>query len=303
MAASYSPRRVADHRQVTVRGLRHHVTAWPGEGPPVVLLHGFMDSGATFQFLADALDDGRALVAPDWRGFGRSEWARDGYWFAEYFADLDALLDQLVPDAPADIVGHSMGGNIALGYAGLRPDRLRRLVTLEGFGLPDATPDLAPTRYGEWLEQLRNPQPAAIFPSLESLATVLCKRNPRLPFERALFIAGEWSEPLPDGRVQLRFDPAHRRVHPVLYRRAEAEACWRRIRAPVAHVAGSESDFLARLNGAGDPDAMRRHIPRLQAHLVAGAGHMLHHEQPEAVARIVERFLRPESQHDETIRP
>jgi pimeloyl-ACP methyl ester carboxylesterase len=291
MSEPYAPRRVAEAQSLVVRGARLHVTRWPGEGPPVVLLHGFMDCGATFQFLADVLTDGRPLVAPDWRGFGRSGWAPGGYWFAEYFGDLDALLDELVPGEPADIVGHSMGGNIALSYAGLRPDRVRRLVTLEGFGLPDASPDLAPTRYREWLEQLRQPQPATVFPSVETLAAILRKRNPRLPPDRALFVAREWSEPMPDGSVRLRFDPAHKRVNPVLYRRAEAEACWREIRAPVAHVAGSESEFLARLGGAGDPEAMRRHVARLESHVVTGAGHMLHHEQPEAVARIVERFL------------
>lgn len=291
MSAIYSPRRVAETRTLVVRGLRHHVTFWPGNGPPIVLLHGFMDCGATFQFLADVLASERPLFAPDWRGFGRSQWSPGGYWFADYFGDLDALLDECMPGAPVDIVGHSMGGNIALSYAGLRPERVRRLVTLEGFGLPDATPDLAPTRYREWLEQLRQPQAASVFPTLEALAAVLRKRNPRLPADRAMFVASEWSEPLPDGRARLRFDPAHKHVNPILYRRAEAEACWREIRAPVAHVAGTESDFLARLNGAGDAEAMRRFIPQLEAHVVAGAGHMLHHEKPEAVARIVERFL------------
>jgi pimeloyl-ACP methyl ester carboxylesterase len=89
----------------------------------------------------------------------------------------------------------------------------------------------------------------------------------------------------------VRFDPAHKRVNPVLYRREEAEACWREVRAPVLYVAGAESEYMQRLRGAADPEAMRTYIPQLEPRVVAGSGHMLHHDQPEAVARLVEDFL------------
>jgi pimeloyl-ACP methyl ester carboxylesterase len=292
MTDIYTPRRLPESREVLACGVRHHVTAWPGSGPPIVLLHGFMDCGATFQFMVDELEGGRPVLAPDWRGFGRSGWAgRGGYWFPQYFADLEALLDEWFAGEPADLAGHSMGGNIALAYAGLRPGRVRRLVTLEGFGLPATRPDQAPGRYREWLDRLGDPEPATVFPDFEVLATVLRRRNPRLTPERAAFVAREWAEPLPEGGVRMRFDPAHKRVNPVLYRRDEAEACWRKISAPVAYVSGTASDFMDRLQGAGHPEAMRSHIPKLEAHEVADAGHMLHHDQPAAVARIVEEFL------------
>jgi pimeloyl-ACP methyl ester carboxylesterase len=291
MARPYRPRREPHAVARELRGLTHHVTTWPGHSPPVVLLHGFMDCGATFQFLADAFDDDRALLAPDLRGFGRSGWSPGGYWFPDYYADLETLLDEFLPDQRVDLVGHSMGGNVALMYAGLRPERVRSLVTLESFGLPGAAADLAPARYRAWLEQLKAPEAATVFPSVDALADVLSQRNPRLTPERAAFVAGAWSEPMPDGRARLRFDPAHRRVNPVLYRRAEAEACWREIRAPVACVIGGASDFRERLRGVGEPDAMQRHVSRLEVHVVEGAGHMLHHDQPESLARVISRFL------------
>lgn len=287
----YQPRRTVVSRHLDVLGLRYHVSTWPGTGRAVVLLHGYMDCGSTFQFLVDALQLGRPLFAPDWRGFGRSGWAAGGYWFPDYFADLDALLAVLSPDEPVDLVGHSMGGNIALLYAGLRPERVRRVVALEGFGLPGAEPSLAPGRYREWLAQLRQPQPPTVFPGFDVLAQVLRKRNPRLDAAGAEFVAREWAEPLADGSVRLRFDPAHKRVNPVLYRREETEACWGEVRAPLAYVIGGESDLVARLHGAAHPDAMRRHLPHLEPHVVAAAGHMLHHDQPQAVARIVDEFL------------
>jgi pimeloyl-ACP methyl ester carboxylesterase len=292
MSARYLPQRPAESRTQDLRGLRHHVTAWRGSTePPAVLLHGFMDCGETFQFVVDAMAPMRTLFAPDWRGFGRTAWSAAGYWFPDYFADLDALLAELSPDSPVDLVGHSMGGNIALVYAGLRPDRVRRVVSLEGFGLQGATADLAPARYRDWLQQLQKTEPATVFPSAAAFVQVLLKRNPRLRADRAAFIANAWAETLPDGRMRVRFDPAHRRVNPILYRRDEAQACWREIRAPVLYVAGTESDFSRRLHGAGDPDVMRRFIPQLEPCIVPGAGHMLHHDQPERVAEVIQRFL------------
>jgi pimeloyl-ACP methyl ester carboxylesterase len=83
---------------VPVRGHTYHLTRWPGaDSAPVFLLHGYLDCGATFQFLANAMSPARTLVAPDWRGFGRSSWTPGGYWFPDYYADLDALLEQLAP--------------------------------------------------------------------------------------------------------------------------------------------------------------------------------------------------------------
>jgi pimeloyl-ACP methyl ester carboxylesterase len=294
MTAAYLPARRPEFLSRELRGLRHHFTRWPGlqaELPPIVLLHGFMDCGATFQFVADEMSPARTLFAPDWRGFGRTDWSPQGYWFPDYLADLDAMLEWIAPGTPVDLVGHSMGGNIAMIYAGVRPERVRRLVTLEGFGLPGAPAELAPDRYRDWLGQWREPEPAAVFPGLAVFAGVLRKRNPRLSPAQAGFVAEAWAEPLVDGRVRTRFDPAHKRVNPVLYRRAEVEACWSRIEAEVLYVAGAESDFAARLQGAGDPEAMRRWVRRLHPRVVAGAGHMLHHDQPAAVARLLDEFL------------
>jgi pimeloyl-ACP methyl ester carboxylesterase len=297
MTDRYRPLRAPESLRLEVRGASHHITRWPGTSagrdtaPALLLLHGFMDCGATFQFVADALDPARNLLAPDWRGFGASEWSPHGYWFPDYFADLEAILDAMAPGQPVDIVGHSMGGNIAMMYAGLRPERVRRLVSLEGFGLPDGLPDRAPERYRQWLEQAREPEPASVFPSLEVFTSVLRKRNPRLPPDRADFVARAWCEVLPDGRVRPRFDPAHKRVNPVLYRRAESAACWAQIRAPLLYVAGADSDFLARLQGAGDPERMMQWVPQLEPRVVTASGHMVHHDQPGAVARLIEEFL------------
>lgn len=288
----YEPLRLPHREERIVRGLRHRVTWWGDrKQTPIVLLHGFQDCGATWQFLADCLPESWSLAAPDWRGFGHSEWAPGGYWFPDYFADLEALLDALVPDAPARVIGHSMGANVAQIYAGIRPQRLAWLVNLEGFGLSRTDPREAPGRYTRWLDELRRPQRDGRYRSVEQLAGFLRSRNPRLTPERADFIAAAWTRPAtsnPSTEVELLFDPRHRLVNPVLYRREEAEACWARVEAPVLLVRGDADDSRASAMRTA-AEAMRVHIRNLDIVAVSGAGHMLHHEQPEVLAqRIVE---------------
>jgi len=292
MLQSYVPRRAPEALELGIRGLRYHVTRWTGTDPePVFLLHGWMDTGDTFQFLVDAMPGQRSFIAPDWRGFGRSEWPAEGYWFPDYYADLEALLDHFAPHSPVTLVGHSMGGNIATLYAGLRPERVRRVVCIEGFGLSRTHPEQAPGRLREWLDQVREPPRFARFPSVEAFAHLLARRNPRLTPDRAAFIATAWAERRADGSVQVRSDPVHKRVNPVLYRREEAEACWREVLAPVLYVIAEQSDFLSRLGEDGRPENMARIIRQLEPCLIEDASHMVHHERPERLACEIEAFL------------
>jgi pimeloyl-ACP methyl ester carboxylesterase len=265
------------------------LTRW-GEGPdPIVYLHGFLDSAATFQFVVDAFAKDRSLLAPDLRGFGRSARSgQDAYWFPDYLGDLEALLDHERLER-ATLIGHSLGGNLAMLYAGLRPERVARVVNLEGMGLPATHPAEAPGRYAKWLDELKEDKGFAIHASLEAFTDVIRKRNPRLTAERADFIARAWAEVLPDGRARVNADPAHRRVNPVLYRREEAEASWRGIRAPVLLVTGADSPFAARL----PPGDLPFGLPpgQLMTARLEGCGHMLHHEDPVSLAGVIEAFL------------
>ena len=290
--APYEPRRQPRHETVTVRGIPHHVMRWgPDSDDPVVLLHGWVDTADTFQFLVDAFEHDWPLAAFDWRGFGRSGWQADGYWFPDYFADLDFMLDRLCPGSPARLVGHSMGGNIAMLYAGIRPERVRRVVSLEGFGLPRTRDEDAPGRFREWLHQLREPQAFGEFRSLEEFAGYLLRRNPRLAADRAAFIAASWAGVSGADSVRVRADPAHKRVNPYRYLRDDAEACWRRVVAPALLVLAEGSDYRARLGADGDPDRLRAAFPAIRVEMLADAGHMMHHERPAHVAQLLEVFL------------
>jgi len=289
---SYLPRRAPRHESLDVRGLRHHLTRWgPPSDDPIVLLHGWADTADTFQFVADALDRDWPLVAFDWRGFGRSAWSSTGYWFPDYFADLDHILERLCPHRPVRLVGHSMGGNIALLYSGIRPERVRRVVSLEGFGLQRTPVESAPARYREWLHQLREPPSFGEFAGFADLAHRLMSRNPRLTQDRAEFIARSWAAEVAGGRVRITADPAHRLVNPYRYRRDEAEACWRQIAAPVLLVLSGQSEYLPKLGQDGTAEAFRAAIPGVRIEVLHDAGHMLHHDRPEAVAGLIEAFL------------
>ena len=280
-----------------LRGLRYHVRHWGRNGAPkIFMLHGWMDVSASFQFIVDALQGDWHVIAPDWRGFGLTDYEPGGsYWFPEYLADLDGILQHYADEGRARVVGHSMGGNIAMVYSGVQPERIGKLVNLEGFGLQAVPPDHAPHRYAEWLKELREPPVMGDYASQAEVAARLQKNNPRLADERASFLAAHWAAPDEEGRWRILGDPAHKRSNPVLYRIEEVLACWSRISAPVLWVEAEQPHFL---RWASDKEKARAEIdrriaciPQVNVQRVAQAGHMLHHDQPQTVAALIESFL------------
>lgn len=289
---------------VPIRHLPYHVRQWgepvPGQAP-LVLVHGWMDVSASWQFMVDALKTDRWIIAPDWRGFGLTrsgDPAPDSYWFPDYLADLDALLDHFAGEQAVDLVGHSMGGNVVMMYGGVRPQRIRRLVNLEGFGLPATRPTQAPERYAKWMDEIkalhRGEMDLKPYDSVEGVARRLMKTNPRLLQDKADWLAQHWAAPDAQGRWQILGDVAHKVVSAHLYQVEEALAIYRRISAPVLSVTASDdslsqwwkgqftlAQYLERLQA----------VPNLQSAVVQDAAHMLHHDQPEELARLIESFL------------
>ena len=286
---------------VVLRGMRHHVLTWgDASAPKMFVLHGWMDVGASFQFLVDALTRNWFVIAPDLRGFGRSQWQPQGYWFYDYIADLEALIDYYAADEAVDLLGHSLGGNIVMQYAGVRPARVRRVVSLEGFGIPAESADNAPTKIAKWLDALLTTPEFRPYPNLAAVADRLQQNNSRLKRHQAEFLAAHWAEASPDG-ARLVSDPRHKLPFPIVYRMEEIVAIWRNVRAPTLWVAAADTTILRWLAGgmerdtSGDPFAIVRrrlaHIRDARLEIVADAGHMLHHDQPESVARLIEPFF------------
>ena len=298
----YQAQRISKSEFIPLRGLHYHVQCWGQPAPdktPLFLLHGWMDVAASFQFVVDALSADHFVIAPDWRGFGRTAVKDvDHFWFPDYLADLDFLLDHYAPDQAVNLVGHSMGGNVAMLYAGVRPERVRRLINLEGFGMPRTVPAQAPGRYARWMDELKSlHQGARTLRSYDSLAGVaqrLMKTNPRLGQDKADWLAGHWAAQDSQGQWQILGHAAHKMTNAQLYRVEEVLEVFQRISAPTLCVQASEDSMAFWWKGSYTLEEFHQRIQcvaQLERAVVDQAGHMLHHDQPAQVAALIERFI------------
>ena len=287
---------------IPVRGLQYHVQVWGEPAPgktPLVLVHGWMDVAASYQFVVDALAADQYVIAPDWRGFGQTVVPDvDHFWFPDYLADLDFLLDHYAPNQRINLVGHSMGGNIVMLYAGVRPERVRRLINLEGFGMPATVPAQAPGRYARWIDELKalgqGGRDMRHYPSLEAVAQRLIKTNPRLSPDKANWLASHWAREVNPGQWQIMGHPAHKITNAQLYRVEEVQEIFKRITAPVLSVEASDNSMDIWWKGTYTLSEFHERIkavPQLETAHIANAGHMLHHDQPEQLAALIERFI------------
>ena len=292
---------------VPIRQLNYHVRLWgpaTSDLPPLVLVHGWMDVSASYQFVVDAFSQafaqGRRIIAPDWRGFGLTAppVPTDHYFFPDYLADLDQLLDHYAPGTPVDLVGHSMGGNVAMFYAGARPARVRRLVNLEGFGMPASKPTKAPKRYAEWMDELKALQRGEMalktYDSADGVARRLMKTNPRLPQDKAQWLARHWARPNAQGQWEILGDAAHKVTNATLFRLEEALALYAAITAPTLSIEASDDSLGLWWKGRYTLEEYHQRlqsVPDCRIARVEDAGHMLHHDQPQAVAALIEGFL------------
>lgn len=303
----YVPAHCAQSRFVTVRGLKHHVLVWGDmsqatpEQPLLVMVHGWMDVGASFQFMVDALRQQsgwstRPIVAIDWRGFGLTDCPNtDSYFFADYLGDLDCLLDVLATGQKVDLLGHSMGGNVVMLYAGVRSERIRRLVNLEGFGMPATQAHDAPGRYLKWFDDIKAANTLKDYATLEDVAKRLQANNPRLRSSFALWLAQHWAHKAGE-RWVINADAAHKRSQPILYRVEEVLAFLERITCPVLFIDGAQTPYFLLFNGKFTREEFLervKRVPDFRMETIEEAGHMLHHDQPQALAVHLAQFLSP----------
>lgn len=298
----YQVKRPSRSEFVPIRNLQYHVQLW-GEPSthktPLVLVHGWMDVAASYQFVVDALSHDHFVIAPDWRGYGKTDAGGvDNFWFPDYLADLDFLLDHYAADHPVHLVGHSLGGNVAMIYAGIRPQRIRRLVNLEGFGLPATTPDMAPKRYIQWMDDLkqlhRGDLAMRTYDSADGVARRLMKTNPRLGQDKANWLARHWAAPDAQGQWRILGQSAHKVASAHLYQVEETLALYRNLSMPVLSVEASDNSLNLWWKGKFTLDQYHerlKQVPQVEIAPIADAGHMMHHDQPEVLAALIERFI------------
>jgi pimeloyl-ACP methyl ester carboxylesterase len=266
-------------------GLALRVLEWGTEtAPPVVMLHGIRGYARTFAGLAAALLPGFRTIAYDQRGRGESDWdpARR-YHTDAYVRDLEAVVRELSLER-FDLLGHSMGGIAAMVYAAANSHRIRRLV-IEDAG-PGAFEDSAgatrirrelmsaPTSFVSWetaVEFMRQLRPSVTPAAREARLRNMLKQQE----------GGTWTWRYDHaGIAEIRLNPDPARVVD-LWPCVEAIAC------PTLILRGARSDYLARET----VEAMASRNPNFRWHEVAGAGHYVHDDQPESVARCVGSFL------------
>lgn len=259
--------------------------SWGDDGPAVLFLHGFLDVAASLAPVAERLA-GFRIFAPDLRGFGDGDRAPRGsyYHFADYVADVSALLSEIAPGAPVILAGHSMGGVVATLFAGAFPERVAKLASLEGLGPPDSVPEDVPSRMRGWIEGLASVRPATAVPRKEALRR-LVMNHPGVPRDvlEARFpelVAG-------DDPVTWKYDPLHRTTSPTPFYTRHFVAFARRVTCPVLYVSGGAT-------GHRLPDEEERvsAFANVERHVLEGAGHMMHWTQPEALAARLDAFFR-----------
>ena len=283
------------HKTVDSRGLAIHYLEW-GEpaGEPIVLVHGFLDQAHSWKFFVAELIAQTLrplwIIAPDCRGHGDSGWVGDGgyYHFPDYVFDLDCVI-RSVGTTRFHLVGHSMGGTISFLHAGAFPERLANLVLIEGAGPLGMEFADAPLRMAGWIGELheRGRNHFREYTSIEAGANQLQQTNPRLRKEFAIDLARAGMRQNDKGKWIWKFDPLHRTAAPQPFYTAQALEFFRRIECPVLIVDGHESRQNRRTDKQQRYDAIRHH----RMARIARAGHMVHQDNPEELAKTVANFL------------
>ncbi len=298
----YQVKNISRTSFIRLRQLNYHVREWGTPRPgqlPLFMVHGWMDVSASFQFVVDAMQQDRHIIAPDWRGFGLTDVGEvDTFWYPDYLADLDALVDHFQPEGHIDLLGHSMGGTVVSMYAGARPERIRRLINLEGFGLAATNPTQAPGRYAKWLNEVKAARQGEMnlrtYPDSEAVAQRMIKTNSRLSLDKAQWLAQHWAQQNSNGDWEILGHPAHKVINPYLFRVEEMLAIYQSISAPVLNVEASQNDLEKWWQGKYKLEEFHerlKHIKDIHSVTIQDAGHMMHHDQPFELAQHIEAFL------------
>lgn len=284
-------------KKIKINGLSHQYYTWGDTTlPKLFLLHGWMDTGAGFHFLCECLKDAYFCIAPDLRGFGRSEHASSplGYFFYEYLADLHVLFAKLAPEEAVSVIGHSMGGNILSLYAGVFTDKIKNFVNIEGFGIYDMPPDEGPERVLKWIDGMGKKSFKNYKNRLE-IVERLRQSNPRLSFEKGSFLARYLSKKEGEG-VVFSADPNHKLIHPYLFQLKNFSSFLKRITARCFLIAAEETEMDEWVKSGGDlMEEIRRRMdlypPGSKKLVLKACGHMVHYEKPEELAFLIRDFL------------
>ena len=264
-------------RFLDVRGLRLHYLEWGAESSPgMVLLHGLTSHAHSWDHFARAFQDRYHIIALDQRGHGDSAWPPDhSYRTEDYVADVAALVDALKLDTFA-LVGLSMGAHNSIAFTAAHPERVTHLVPID---IPPALRRSTEER----VQAADREAPPRVFASVEEAYRHARAQNPRPP-EEVHRERVRWSvKELPDGRVELKYDPdAPRHWQP-----ADLWDALPKITCPTLVVRGAESQVLS----ADVAERMTAAFPDARLVTIEGSGHPVPLDRPNEFERVVREFL------------
>lgn len=270
--------------------LKLHYLAWGDESnPPLILIHGTRDHARSWDRIARALAGRYCVYAPDLRGHGDSEWAVGGdYSIIDYALDIHAL-GEAIGRAPYTIIGHSLGGGVALQYAGTFPEKVSRLVTIEGLGGLHWQGPRRPAhvRMRSWIESMRQLEGRRLhsYPTVDAATTRMVEANRHLSPEFAHELTIHGIRQLDDGSYTWKFDNYTHAGSPYEFNMEDARDLWNQIRCPILLIWGEES-----WGGRGmELDLSPFHNIRVEK--VEGAGHWVHHDRFDTFMELVNGFL------------
>lgn len=274
--------------------LRLHYVDWGNAAaPPLLLLHGGRDHCRNWDWVAEALRGDWHIIAPDLRGHGDSAWSPDGnYAMSSYIYDCAQLIHQQAL-APVTIIAHSLGGNIALRYAGLYPEHVRKLVAIEGLGpsprrMAEQSDRTIVDRMHAWVSERRglSGRVPRRYPTIEAALARMQEENGHLSPAQARHLTQHGVNQNEDGTYSWKFDNYVRVSQPYDMTSTDIELLWSRIACPTLLVYGAES-------WASNPaaDGRARHFRDAEVISVPNAGHWVHHDRLDAFLAELRRFL------------
>ena len=276
------------------RGLRLHYLDWGNPGAPVlILIHGGLEHARVWDALAQQLRTDWHVVVPDLRGHGDSDWSSGGaYTIVDMVPDIAALVTAL-GDRPVTLVAHSLGGNVAIHYTALFPERVERLCVIEGLGFSPkvrARRDEKSRReqLREWVDKARalDQQGARSYPSVAAAVQRLREHDPLLSQQLAEYVCEQGMRQTEDGQWRWKYDHLIRGNGAAEVASVEPSDLWQVIQCPVLLMYGTES-------WASNPehDGRLQHFAQARVVTVDKAGHNLHHHQPEVFMAHLREFL------------
>jgi pimeloyl-ACP methyl ester carboxylesterase len=257
--------------------------------PTVVLLHGYMDAGGTWDLVAPHLRAaGYEVITPDLRGYGKGPraGANDGYHFADYVLDLARMLEA-VPQRPLYLVGHSMGGVVATLFAGTYPERVDKLAVLEGLGPPDHVPGTMTARLRAFVEgTLRAERETPRSMTLDEALARMKVQHARIDESVLRSRLPHLLEPAEGNLFRWLYDLRHRAKSASPFMVSNFAEYAGAITCPVLFVSGGNTGYHP-----DDEAARLTHYKNLTTCTLQDAGHMMHWTQPEPLSRALLDFL------------